>query len=102
VNTLTRKPPVYDATGFDGWPIYIRLQPEAAERLVFAAGFPLFPAPGWMVQVRNSLPCPACGKGRLALNWGRERSGVLLAGSSCFRHVFVVTPPNWLTPGSAG
>ncbi|MEE1764378.1 hypothetical protein [Streptomyces sp. SP18BB07] len=78
--------------------VYIRLQPEAGERLVLAAGFPVFPPPmpRTMVKVRNALLCPACGAERLARDWYLEMTGVLVVGSGCWRHVFVVELPRFL------
>jgi hypothetical protein len=82
--------------------VYIRLQPKTSERLVLAAGFPVFPPPMPRQQVRvgRRLPCPACGRGALALEWYLEPTGVLLVGSGCIRHVFVVQLPMWLRPWS--
>ncbi|MET9776188.1 hypothetical protein ABZ023_18340 [Streptomyces sp. NPDC006367] len=97
-HAMREKEPDHD---FYEWGVYIRLQPEAAERLVLDAGFPVFPEPGWTVTVRYSPPCPACGKGPLYRQWSVERSGVLLAASACGFHTFVVELPAWLRRGGA-
>ncbi|MFD3514871.1 hypothetical protein [Streptomyces sp. NPDC058657] len=76
-------------------PVYIRLQPKAAEDLALAAGFPIYPPPlpDTAVKVRTEVPCPACGQGSIARTWRVERR-VLLAGAGCRRrHVFVMAPP---------
>ncbi|MER5301348.1 hypothetical protein ABT039_18000 [Streptomyces lasiicapitis] len=79
-----------------GWEqVYIRLQPKAAEALALTAGFPIFPPPlpNTYVEVRNEVPCPACGDGRVARSWRVERRA-LIAGAGCRRrHVFVMAPP---------
>ncbi|MFH8466008.1 hypothetical protein [Streptomyces sp. NPDC017991] len=74
--------------------VYIRLQPHAAESLALAAGFPIFPVPlpFTTIKVRAEVPCPACGQGRVSRNWRLGRR-VLIAGSGCWRHVFVMAPP---------
>ncbi|MBT2396258.1 hypothetical protein [Streptomyces sp. ISL-100] len=74
--------------------VYIRLQPHAAESLALAAGFPIFPVPlpFTTIKVRAEVPCPACGQGRVSRYWRLERR-VLIAGSGCWRHVFVMAPP---------
>ncbi|MGA5134405.1 hypothetical protein ACPCTO_31890 [Streptomyces olivoreticuli] len=77
--------------------VYIRLQPKAAEALALAAGFPIFPSPlpDTLVTVRSEVPCPACGDGRVSRFWRMERR-VLIAGSGCWRHVFVMALPLWM------
>ncbi|MEU1355342.1 hypothetical protein ABZ410_15785 [Streptomyces cinnamoneus] len=79
----------------DREPVYIRLQPKAAEALALAAGFPILPPPlpNTFVTVRSEVPCPACGDGRVSRSWRTERRA-LIAGSRCRRrHVFVMAPP---------
>lgn len=79
------------------WPrVYIRLQPQAAEGLALAAGFPIYPPPlpNTTVTVSNEVPCPACGQGRVSRYWRLKRRA-LIAGSGCWRHVFVMKPPLW-------
>ncbi|MEU5425598.1 hypothetical protein AB0H73_08305 [Streptomyces olivoreticuli] len=74
--------------------VCIRLQPKAAEALALAAGFPVFPPPlpNTLVMVRNEVPCPACGNGRVSRFWRMERRA-LIARSGCRRrHVFVMAP----------
>lgn len=90
------------ADPYDWQQVHIRLQPEAGERLVLAAGFPVFPPPmpRTMVRVRNSLPCPACEGERLSRDWYLEMTGVLVVGSGCWRHVFVVELPPFLRTGA--
>ncbi|KAB7835794.1 hypothetical protein [Streptomyces mobaraensis] len=80
-------------SGADSEPVYIRLQPRAAEALAVAAGFPLSPPPlpNSFVTVRSEVPCPACGDGRVSRSWRTERRA-LVAGAQC-RHVFVMAPP---------
>ncbi|GHF33225.1 hypothetical protein GCM10010218_12900 [Streptomyces mashuensis] len=84
-----------DTSVVDWEPVYIRLQPQAAEALALAAGFPVFPPPMPLtsVAVRSEVPCPACGGGRVLRFWRVERRA-LIAGSRCRRrHVFVMAPP---------
>ncbi|GHG80509.1 hypothetical protein [Streptomyces griseocarneus] len=78
-------------------PVYIRLQPTAAEAMALAAGFPIFPPPlpNTSVKVRSEVPCPACGDGRVSRFWRMEHRA-LIAGARCQRrHVFVMAPPLW-------
>ncbi|WP_030780807.1 hypothetical protein [Streptomyces sp. NRRL S-920] len=85
----------FTAPAQDPEPVYIRLQPEVAEALALTAGFPIFPPPlpNTYVKVRNEVPCPACGEGRVSRSWRMERRA-LIAGTGCRRrHVFVMAPP---------
>ena len=83
-----------DVPEMEWQPVYIRLQPKAAEALALAAGFPIFPAPfpNTTVRVCTEVPCPACGRGRVSRYW-RLETRVLIAGAGCWRHVFVMAPP---------
>ncbi|MEU5979233.1 hypothetical protein [Streptomyces sp. NPDC047315] len=81
--------------------VYIRLQQQAAEDLVLAAGFPLHPGPvpNTTVKVRTRVLCPACGQGRVSRDWRLHRNS-LTAGSGCERqHVFVVPVPALIRAG---
>ncbi|MEU8540861.1 hypothetical protein AB0C52_12890 [Streptomyces sp. NPDC048717] len=79
----------------EGDQVHIGLQAAAAERLALSAGFPVFPAPmpTGTVRVRDAVPCPACGLGRLSRSWWMG-SRTLVAGSGCRRnHVFIMRLP---------
>ncbi|MGW1275535.1 hypothetical protein ACWD4V_01070 [Streptomyces tsukubensis] len=80
--------------------VYIRLQRQAAEDLVRAAGFPLQPGPvpNTTVKVRTRVLCPACGQGHVSRSWRLHRH-TLTAGSGCGKHVFVVAAPMTIRAG---
>ncbi|RZU28290.1 hypothetical protein EV284_6456 [Streptomyces sp. BK022] len=92
------------ASLYDEQLVHILLQGNAAEGLTMQAGFPLYPAPavGRPVEVRWSIPCPACGEGRLSRRWLPTVSERLMVGSDCMRHVFLVVVPDWLRPAWPG
>ncbi|MET8696922.1 hypothetical protein ABZV65_30780 [Streptomyces bauhiniae] len=92
------------ASLYDEQLVHIQLQDDAAERLTVHAGFPLYPAPveGQPVEVRWSIPCPACAEGRLSRWWVPTESGRLMVSSDCMRHVFLVVVPEWLRPAWPG